>query len=463
MPARESTPSGVPDIGDRTPPEGMPIGDYSLWWHFEKLRRSFHRRGGKCRQCWHARRLCVCDELAVTLAPPRCVTPNKGALSNGAGVALVVLFHHEEVGRASCTSKLAVQHGGARGYVAGLRRSHLDSGWIPADAIPPGLGTEDDFLEDLAGWGLTCVLFPSPDAVAVDVALSKWENTHVEDPRTRELTKLESESRRTVGVAFELLVRLHRLHVAVDAIETALGGPGAPPPAAAPVGARSGWDAMPERVRHQLLALTDPQWLSRLPRVPSQANPTAAPATFVVLDGTYRQAKHLNNRVVPRRHPRVKIVPGGPSLYLSRKQSEQRALSGRISTIEALLELVLAIDPGFAALEGPPGYTAWVGALQRMVDAVKLQRGQPAAYQFGDDLTSNGRFVADGTQSHGAVVARPTCCPLCCAKTTTFRNRGALPGRPPGSRTRVWMCRSCRQLFHHEDPTEIPAVSGAGI
>lgn len=96
---------------DRAPPAGQPIGVYGLWWHFEKLRRAFSGTHShhKCRVCWHAIRTCVCTQFGQTLTTPRCVAVG--------GVDLVVLFHHEEVGRASNTAKLAVQYGGAKAYV----------------------------------------------------------------------------------------------------------------------------------------------------------------------------------------------------------------------------------------------------------------------------------------------------------------------------------------------------------
>ena len=97
---------------DRAPPAGQPIGVYGLWWHFEKLRRAFSGSHShhKCRVCWHATRTCVCARFGQALTTPRCVAVG--------GVELVVLFHHEEVGRASNTAKLAVQYGGAKACVS---------------------------------------------------------------------------------------------------------------------------------------------------------------------------------------------------------------------------------------------------------------------------------------------------------------------------------------------------------
>jgi hypothetical protein len=400
----------------------------------------------------------VCARLADTIAPPRCVAVRGAPPSDSRGkIELVVLFHYEEVGRASNTAKLAVYYGGAVGYIAGLRDSHIASGTVLADSIPPGLGTEDAFMKATAAPGRRFVLFPSADAVSVDEAL--WSPARAADgddgclqPSTAggaRLAALEGEHRAALAAVASISVRLWQLNAAVAAAEEVatvrLGHQERP--AAAPPHSTT---AVQTDLTRRLLELTDPAG-SCTPGSRADGGSDGAAATFIVLDGTYRQAKHLNARVVPPRYPRVKIQPAGSSLYRSRRLSAQRALDGRISTIEALLALVLSVDPGFELGGDPTTHQAWRHSLRCMVDAVKLQRGQPAAFHFGEAIRDATTFSDDSNQSHGAMVQRPPCC-LQCGASGGFRNLGALPGRPEGSRLRVWRCKRCKEKFSVNDP-----------
>ena len=224
-----------------------------------------------------------------------------------------------------------------RRYVAGLKRWHLapdatsDGPLVPPDAIPDGVGTEDDFEDAIAAaQGHVYVLFPSGGAVEATPRLwmcpppTSPSPLPTDAPRQRlsaeiRLASLEADSADLVSALVNVWVHLRRIREAVGvkrdtATSTLLASPGADAwvacaspevldyggAAATAAVTCSGTvnaataaeslstngrpeDAFALTTERKLLELSDPR------RSCHSAN--AAPLTFIVLDGTYRQAK----------------------------------------------------------------------------------------------------------------------------------------------------------------------------
>ncbi|MFN7135898.1 MAG: tRNA-uridine aminocarboxypropyltransferase, partial [Myxococcales bacterium] len=99
------------------------------------------------------------------------------------------------------------------------------------------------------------------------------------------------------------------------------------------------------------------------------------PATLVVVDGTWAQARQLVNRNRSlQRLTRVSFAPERPSNYRIRREPDERF----VSTIEAVVEVL-------ARLEGPKErFTPLLAAFERMVDtqlACARARNGPARFR----------------------------------------------------------------------------------
>lgn len=187
-------------------------------------------------------------------------------------------------------------------YVAGLRRAHLaldatsDGPLVPPDAVPDGFGTEDDFMEYLTERrGRVYVLFPAHDAVDVEPRL--WMcATHPSDaednmpPTEDRIAQLEADAVDTIAEFVGVWVRLRRIRLTVGSFEgvsTDAALPDAESYSTADTSTSSKApstntivvDVFASATERKLVELSDPTRRGR------------DPLTFIVLDGTYRQAK----------------------------------------------------------------------------------------------------------------------------------------------------------------------------
>lgn len=197
-------------------------------------------------------------------------------------------------------------------YIAGLRRAHLaldatpDGPLVPPDAVPDGFGTEDDFMEYLTERrGRVYVLFPAHDAVDVEPRLWMCPPTQPSDaqdtnhtPMTEDrIAELEADVVDTVAEIVGVWARLRRIRSAVmsrvgsfrgvsadtilpntDSCSTADSSTSSKAPSTNTIVA----DVFASTIERKLVELSDPARRSRV---------NVEPLTFIVLDGTYRQAK----------------------------------------------------------------------------------------------------------------------------------------------------------------------------
>lgn len=192
-------------------------------------------------------------------------------------------------------------------YIAGLRRAHLaldatpDGSLVPPDAVPDGFGTEDDFIEYLTERrGRVYVLFPAHDAVDVEPRLWMCPPTQPSDAQDTNHTptiedriaELEADAIDTVADIVGVWARLRRVRSAVMSRVGSLGGvsadtafPDTESCSTTDSSTRSkapSTDVFASTIERKLVELSDPARRSLV---------NVEPLTFIVLDGTYRQAK----------------------------------------------------------------------------------------------------------------------------------------------------------------------------
>eukprot|EP00743_Colponemidia_sp_Colp-15_P005843 GILK01006278.1.p1 GENE.GILK01006278.1~~GILK01006278.1.p1 ORF type:complete len:394 (+),score=56.13 GILK01006278.1:86-1183(+) len=277
-------------------------------------RRADLLSGRRCSNCWLTKDFCVCLELHKT----------QHELKH----TFLVYMHHKEYMRASNTGKLILSM---------FPNSKMYLHCVDEDerSLSEALQADPEY---------TFVLFPSRDAISVKQALLGRSNI----PSTNNQTGAAADD--------EWEHAMLPLDSLFDASESTHG------------------EAIDMHTDAEYATQTDMADSTKMEHLIQQVKSIALgrevpPCTFVVLDGTWSQAKRLN-REIDSSIPRVRIEPATASLFLARQQSQP----DRICTVEAVTMLLAELG------ESDELCDSLLNNLKILVDAWLIQTHQKPHY-----------------------------------------------------------------------------------
>eukprot|EP00742_Colponemidia_sp_Colp-10_P004109 GILJ01004384.1.p1 GENE.GILJ01004384.1~~GILJ01004384.1.p1 ORF type:complete len:385 (-),score=49.36 GILJ01004384.1:129-1283(-) len=308
-------------------------------------RRADLLSGRRCSNCWLTKDFCVCGELHKT--------------HNELKHTFLVYMHHKEYMRASNTGKLILSM---------FPNSKMYLHCVDEDerSLAEALQADPEY---------TFVLFPSRDAISVKQALLGRSNLSTTSNQTGAtaadewgdaMLPLDS----LFGVSEEIVPQddvllQHQQHQQQG------------------VGLGTGEAAEATGHRHRAASIDVQHLIEQVKSI--SLGREVPPCTFVVLDGTWSQAKRLNREIDPS-IPRVRIEPATASLFLARQQSQP----DRICTVEAVTMLLAELG------ESDELCDTLLNNLKILVDAWLIQTHQKPHYRVCDKF--NGK-PSNGTAS----------------------------------------------------------------